>query len=305
MTAPVPSESYLSTGGGATGAYHRLTATGRGAILVRLFRVGNSALLGSLAVFSVAVTRQGNHCTPLQLSILFTSWTALAATAYAVNDLVDRVNDRVNRPERYLQQVDHTPFWIVAWVWVVALIAGIAGALVPLDRFLVLEAAWSCCAIGYSLGLKRRSGLLANLLTAFCVTTSAAPGLLQGFSPNLGSLLAVLFFLMLAREIWKDIEDEPGDIAAGLRTIPILRGRMFAARSASIVAAVGFLVLLLDRPPGRPIETIALCLGIAGLVACTLLFARPNMVPARTVQRLHRYAAIVVFAVFVAGSGIL
>jgi 4-hydroxybenzoate polyprenyltransferase len=302
----VPSNSYLSNGGGgATGAHHRLTLTERGAILARLFRIGNSALLGSLAVFSVVVTRYGNHWTPLQLSALFTSWTALAATAYAINDLVDRVNDRVNRPERYLQQVDRTPFWIVVWVCVAALVAGVAGALVPLDRFLVLEAVWSLCAIGYSFGLKRRSGLLANLLTAFCVTTSAAPSLLQGFSPRLGSFLPVLFFLMLAREIWKDIEDEPGDIVAGLRTIPILRGTTFAARSASIVAAVGFLVLILDRPTGHNIETIAVGLGLAGLMACTLLFAHPHVMPARKIQRLHRYAAIVVFAVFVGGSGIV
>jgi 4-hydroxybenzoate polyprenyltransferase len=239
------------------------------------------------------------------LSLLFISWSALAATAYAINDLVDRVNDRVNRPQRYLQQVDRTPFWVVVSVSLAALVAGTTGAFVPLDRFLILEAAWSCCAIGYSFGLKRRSGLLANLLTAFCVTTSAAPGLLQGFSPSLGSLSAVLFCLMFAREIWKDIEDEPGDSAAGLRTISILSGRAFAARSASLVAAVGFLVLILDRPSGHNVETIAVYLGVAGLIACALLFAHPDMMPARQIQRLHRYASIVVFALFVGGSGIL
>jgi 4-hydroxybenzoate polyprenyltransferase len=239
------------------------------------------------------------------LSFLFISWSALAATAYAINDLVDRVNDRVNRPQRYLQRVDRTPFWAVVSVSLAALVAGTTGAFVPLDRFLILEAAWSCCAIGYSFGLKRRSGLLANLLTAFCVTSSAAPGLLQGFSPSLGSLSAVLFCLMLAREIWKDIEDEPGDIAAGLRTIPILNGRVFAARSASLVAAVGFLVLIFDRPTGHNVETIAVCLGGAGVVACMLLFAHPDMMPARRIQRLHRYVSIAVFALFVGGSGIL
>lgn len=302
----MPLKSYLgSRFRGAVGVHPRLTAVWRAAILARLFRVGNCALLGSLAIFSVAVTRHGNGWTALHLSLLFISWAALAATAYAINDLVDRVHDRVNRPDRYLQQVDRTPLWIIVWVGVAALVAGIAGALVPLDRFLVLEAAWSCCAIGYSFGLKRRSGLLANLLTAFCVTTSAAPGLLQGFSPRLGSLLPVLFLLMLAREIWKDIEDEPGDVAAGLRTIPILRGRTFAARSASIVAAVGFLVLILNRPSGHNVATAAACLGGAGLIACTLLFAHPHMMSARTIQRLHRSAAIVVFAVFVGGSGII
>ena len=248
---------------------------------------------------------RSSRWTALHLSLLFISWSALAATAYAINDLVDRVNDRVNRPQRYLQQVDRTPFWIVVSVCVAAVVAGIAGALVPLHRFLVLEAGWSCCAIGYSFGLKRRSGLLANLLTAFCVTTSAAPGLLQGFSPSLGSLSAVLFCIMFAREIWKDIEDEPGDSAAGLRTIPILRGRAFAARSASLVAAVGFLVLLLDRPAGHVVEPTAVFLGLVGLIACTVFFAHPNMMPARQIQRLHRYASIVVFALFIGGSGVL
>src|ERR1035437_7305393 len=301
----MPSNFYPNTRDHAAGRRERLTAAGRVAVLARLFRIGNSALLGSLALFSVAVTRHGNRWTALHLSLLFISWSALAATAYAINDLVDRVNDRVNRPQRYLQRVDRTPFWVVVSVSLGALVAGTTGALVPLDRFLVLEAAWSCCAIGYSFGLKRRSGLLANLLTAFCVTTSAAPGLLQGFSPSLGSLSAVLFCLMFAREIWKDIEDEPGYIASGLHTIPILSGRAFAARSASLVAVVGFLVLILDRPPGHNVETIAVYLGVAGVVLCALLFAHPDMMPARPLQRLHRYASIVVFALFVGGSGIL
>src|ERR1041384_6554100 len=299
------SNFYPNTRDHAAGCGAHLTAARRVAVLARLFRVGNCALLGSLAVFSVAVTRHGSRWTLLHLSLLFISWSALAATAYAINDLVDRVNDRVNRPQRYLQQVDRTPFWIVISVYLAALVAGIAGALVPLDQFLVLEAAWSCCAIGYSFGLKRRSGLLANILTAFCVSTSAVPGLLQGFSPSLGSLSAVLFCLMFAREIWKDIEDEPGDSAAGLRTLPILSGRAFAARSASLVAAVGFLVLILKRPSEYNVETIALSLGVAGLMACMLLFAHPDMMPARQIQRLHRYVSIVVFALFVVGSGII
>lgn len=271
-------------------------------ILAQLFRMGNSTLLGALAVFSVDETQLGRHWAGFDLVLLFISWTALAATAYAINDLVDRIRDRVNRPDRYLQRVDQTPLWIIASVMIAAGVALLTGAFVPLDRFLVLEIAWSCCAIGYSFGLKRRSGLLANLLTAFCVATSASPGLLQGYSPKILSLLLVLFLLMLAREIWKDIEDEPGDRLAGLRTIPILRGKTIAARSASAIAAAGCVALILGRPPGFTFGMISSGLGIAGFVASAWLFAWPDIMPARRIQRLHRYAAIAVFGVFIAGS---
>jgi 4-hydroxybenzoate polyprenyltransferase and related prenyltransferases len=274
----------------------------RAGILASLFRVGNSALLGVLAVFSVKATASSGSWSLLHLSLLFTSWTALAATAYAINDVVDRVNDRVNRPARYLQRVDRTPRWIVASICIAGLAAVSTGVFVPMKRFLILEIAWSCCAIGYSFGLKRRSGLMANILSALCVTGSAAPGLFQGYSPRLMAFLLVLFLLMLAREIWKDIEDEAGDSVAGLRTLPILRGRTFAGRCACIVSAAAFLVLILDRPLGASLEIIAICVSGTGLIASGLLFADPSIIPARGIQRMLRHMAILVFALFLVGT---
>jgi 4-hydroxybenzoate polyprenyltransferase len=279
-----------------------LTVIERGGILAGLFRVGNSALLGLLAVFSVTVTAPSGSWSSLHLCLLFTSWTALAATAYAINDVVDRINDRVNRPARYLQQVDRTPRWIMASIYIAGLAAVFTGAFVPIERFLILETAWSCCAIGYSFGVKRRSGVVANVLSALCVTGSATPGLLQGRSPRLTAFLPVLFLLMLAREIWKDIQDEPGDIVAGLRTLPILRGGSFAGRCACIVSASAFLLLILNRPLAAKLEIIAVSVGAIGLVASGLLFADPVIASARGIQRMLRYTAILVFALFVIGS---
>ncbi|MBK9239276.1 MAG: UbiA family prenyltransferase [Acidobacteria bacterium] len=274
----------------------------RATILAQLFRVGNSALLGALAVFSIDEPRIGYEWSILDQVLLFVSWTTLAATAYAVNDLVDRVRDRVNRPHRYLQKVDRTPLWLIASVAFAGGVAVLTGAFVPLDNFLAVEIVWASCAIGYSFGLKQRSGLLANLLTAFCVATSAAPGLLQGAAPRLLSLLPVLFLVMLAREIWKDIEDEPGDIIARLRTLPILRGKKVAARSASVIDAAACVALLLGSRVGLAPEMISACLAAVGLGASAWLFVQPDRLPAHRVQKLHRYAAILVFFVFVAGS---
>lgn len=279
-----------------------LTVIKRAGILASLFRIGNSALLGLLAVFSVTVTAPSRSWSSLHLSLLFISWTALAATAYAINDVIDRVNDRVNRPERYLQRVDRSPRWIIASICIAGLAAALTGAFIPIERFLMLEIAWSCCAIGYSFGVKRRSGLLANLLSALCVTGSATPGLLQGHSPRLSAFLPVLFLLMLAREIWKDIEDEAGDIVAKLRTLPILRGRIFAGRCACILSAAAFLVLILNRPSTASLEITVVIVGGTGLIASGLLFADPQMLPARRIQRMLRYAAMVVFALSVIGS---
>lgn len=299
------SNNYPSSDGRTLADEQPLAIIKRALILVSLFRVGNSVLLGLLAVFSVAVTVPRGSWSSFQLLLLFTSWTALAATAYAINDLVDRINDRVNRPTRYLQKVDRSPRWIVASIWIAALAATLTGAFVPIPRFLIVEAVWSCAAIGYSFGLKRRSGVLANILSALCVTGSAMPGLVQGFSPRLIAFLPVLFLLMLAREIWKDVEDEAGDIVAGHRTLPILRGRVFAGRSACVVSAAAFLVLILNRLFTANLEVAAVVIGIAGIAASSVLFFHSLTMPARGIQRLHRYAAILVFALFVIGSSII
>jgi 4-hydroxybenzoate polyprenyltransferase len=299
----MPSNNYASFDSGSLADSQALTVIERVGILAKLFRVANSALLGSLAVFSVTETMPGTIAT-FNLSLVFLSWTFVAATAYGINDLVDRITDRVNRPARYLQRVDHTPRWIIVSVCIAALMAIITGVFVPIERFVLLEIVWSCCAIGYSFGVKRRSGLLANLLSALCVTGSATPGLLQGSSRRLIGFLPVLFLLMLAREIWKDVEDQVGDAIAGFRTLPILRGRIFAARVACIISAAAFLFLIFYRPYAPNIEIVVVGIGVTGLIASGVLFADPLFMSAGEIQRLHRYTAILVFALVVIGSGL-
>lgn len=283
----------------------KLTVLKRALILAVLFRIGNSALLGLLALFSVLVLPEAHKWTAFQMGSLLISWTFLAATAYGINDVVDRTRDRVNRPQRYLQQVERTPSWIVTSLFLAAVVAAGAGKFVPLDHYTILELLWAIGAIGYSFGLKRRSGLLANLLTAFCVAASGSPGCLNGYSRPLLSLLSVLFLLMLAREIWKDIEDQPGDAVAGFRTLAILLGRVPAARRAAIVAAAGFMTLIFNCPPGPRAAQMALALGIAGVSGSIFLFAWPLRIRPRRVQQLHRYSAIAVFALFVFGTGVI
>lgn len=163
----------------------------------------------------------------------------LGAAGNTANDLFDVEADRVNRPERPLPsgRVSRTAALVIggvgggfglfaAW-WVGQPVFGMAVA--ALIVMLV-----------YSPALKRQ-GLLGNL----AVATVASLPLIYGASAvgwwRAGLVpFGLASLLHFAREIVKDLEDVPGDLAAGRRTVPITLGPHagFVLAAASLVVFV-------------------------------------------------------------------
>ena len=212
------------------------------AALLQLTRPGN-VLLAALSAGVGALVGPVPIATPHTLG-----WAALAAALVtaggnALNDVTDVAIDRVNKPHRPL------PRGLVsvrlAAGWGVLLLAGALASAWPLPtigRVIVVGAVAG--VVFYDLWGKRIP-LVGNLIVAVISGLVFPFGALAAGTGLYGAIPGVLAFLMhLAREVVKDLQDEPADSTAGRRTLPIAAGVVTTRRLARLV-----LVMLLIALP--------------------------------------------------------
>lgn len=174
------------------------------------------------------------------------SGMALGAAGNAINDLLDVPADRHNRPDRPLAAGRVGPVMARLVVMAGAFVGLGAAMLVSLPLLLVAAAVLAVMA-AYSPWLKR-FGAPGNVAVALVAGLPLYYGALAVGRPAAGLVpWALAAWIHLVREIVKDIEDEPGDKAAGRRTLPIAWGRRRAAGVAAALA-LGFVPLSLALP---------------------------------------------------------
>ncbi len=224
-----------TTTGGNSGRV--LSSASRAGALIELLRPVNGLLAAAAVLVGAFVSRSPTFWWPALAGA--GSAFAAAGAANALNDRLDLVSDRINRPGRpipsgRLSRAEATVAACVSGLVSVGLAAVIgAGAVTLAITWLVLTALYSRFLKGVPL-----AGNVAVALVA------ATPFLMGGFSQGKYLLAAIpcvlAFFIHLAREIVKDVEDIAGDEAAGLRTFAVRRGA-----SASFAVVRGTLIVLM------------------------------------------------------------
>jgi geranylgeranylglycerol-phosphate geranylgeranyltransferase len=179
----------------------------------------------------------GRAVLPDTLLWAMASAAGLGAAGNVANDLFDLEADRINRPFRPLVTGKITRPAAL-------LLAGVAGGLGLWAAWWVswtlfwLGLAALLVLLGYSPFLKPR-GLLGNFAVAVVASMPLVYGAAAVGSWQAGLVPAVLAaFLHLARELVKDLEDVPGDLAIGRATLPIAWGA-----DAGFTAAAAILTL--------------------------------------------------------------
>lgn len=159
------------------------------------------------------------------VAILFLVVFLVTGAGNAINDYFDVEIDRINRPDRPIPSGDVSAHRVLVYSSLL-FISGIALSLVTTLTCVVIAAANSLLLVGYAAFLKRTPGA-GNIAISYL---SASIFLFGGAYAGLQGLLMVVpvalitFFAMLAREVWKDVEDVEGDLAAGADTLPIRIG---------------------------------------------------------------------------------
>jgi geranylgeranylglycerol-phosphate geranylgeranyltransferase len=249
------------------------SASDRSALL-RLVRPLNGLIAAGAVLVGAVVARRPPEPWPAVLGAA--AAFAAVSGANALNDVLDRRADAVNRPGRPVAcgAVSVPAALAVA-------LAGYAAALAcafGISRQAgALAVAWVVLTALYSIALKG-APVASNALVAI---VAASPLVMGGISQGrVGSSvvpLVLAFLAHFAREIVKDVEDLPGDAAAGVRTTAVALGAPAAVALARVVvvsligaAAVPFAAGLFGW--GYAAAVVAIDVLLVGVLAST---ARP------------------------------
>ncbi len=255
---------------------------------------GRNLLIAAAGVAVGGTLAMGRVALPRELLLAMLSAAALGAAGNVANDLWDVEADRVNKPHRPLPS-GAVPSGVAVAVGGVA--GGLGLVLAWLAGWTVMWIAFPALVVmlAYSPVLKTRP-LVGNLAVAVLGSLPLVYGAGAVGDWHAGMVpfwLAAL--LHLAREIVKDIEDVPGDLAAGRRTIPIAWGERAGYLCATLPLMVFVPVALLPwlvGPYGPRYGSVALLIAV-GVAAVAGRLMRQEMDGARAGLKLAMVLGLV------------
>ena len=231
------------------------------------------------------------------------------AFANIQNDIWDLDSDRLNRPERPLVSgkvsvAAARRAWIILLVLTVA--AGLADSLMTKTNFTacIFFVLLSALLVAYNKWLKHIP-LLKNMTVAFLCATplilclfyptglKASIESTLGISNKIGLLYPAMLFAFLlttAREIYKDLEDETGDLKAGIMTFPLIAGAPTARRLAGLICLFTWAILPLPVAQGYYPMLFLIITGIAFTPAVIAILVFANKRNYRNAQKLVKIA---------------
>ena len=198
----------------------------------------------NVAITFATVILAGFFCSDvftLDGKILFAAFSAalIAAAGNIINDYYDLEIDKINRPDRVLPQGIISPKFALHLYFDLTGLGIILAFQVNMNATFIAFAA-AVFLFLYSAYFKRKpftGNFIVGAMTglAFVYGGVAVGNLEATFIPAIFALL-----VNLIREIFKDVEDIPGDAEAGISTLPI-----FAGKKKSVLIARAFLLLLI------------------------------------------------------------
>ena len=234
------------------------------AALLKMTRIKNIVIAVITLVVGYALLK---NC-PSMLSLVLQSLGFAFAIGFAniQNDILDLESDKMNRPERPLVTGKVSVkaarrAWII--MFVLMLLCGGGDSLIQTfsnNNQLFLGESWAATRylffplwfflllgillIAYNRWLKHIP-LLKNMTVAFLCTTPLLFAAQHFFQFNtdckdefLWAIIPAIpfaFLLTTAREIYKDLEDETGDLKAGIMTFPLIAGSATARKLAGAI----------------------------------------------------------------------
>lgn len=259
----------------------------------------------------------------LHFSLLCLSSILIAAAGYIINDYFDLNIDRINKPGKIVVEKIIKRRWAIVWHWIFSFSGIIIGFYVGWKTGVFwLGIANTVCVIVlwfYSTTFKKKlitGNVLISLLTAWVI-------LVIGFAThyriatnvslygmvNASKLLrftflyaGFAFIICLIREVIKDIEDMPGDMKYGCKTMPILWGvhvsKVFAGTWLAVLTAALFIVFAYVLQ-FKWFVAAAYCFI---LIIIPLLLALRRLFRAGTTEDFNRLSSLIKFIMF---TGIL
>ena len=232
----------------------------------------------------------------------------ITAGGNIINDLLDYPTDVINKPHKVIIEkkvAASTAYWLYFSFNLLGYILSLYLAFIL--QFLPYLFLYPFAVSGlylYSHSLKRKP-LLGNLTIAFYCGAVAAvllltekEGIFQLYAqdPNSANRVIALFlwyivfafFATLYRELIKDLQDEIGDRATGLRTAPIAWGQKTTKILTFLIGFCLFLFIIIWSVFYLEIFSRAACLGLGLGVILPLIYTLVSLYPAKMNQQFHK-----------------
>lgn len=183
--------------------------------LLHLIRFGN-CLTASFALFAGSILAGAM----LNIKIIHGMFTAffLTAASNVLNDLIDLKIDQINRPNRPLVNKKISE----QFAKLLVILFYFSGFLLTLFwelKFILMYLILVFLSLWYNF-VGKKLPLIGNITVALFGAAVPLMGAMIGGDTRSGIVAALLvFFIFIAREITKDIEDNEGDTAQNIKTI--------------------------------------------------------------------------------------
>jgi geranylgeranylglycerol-phosphate geranylgeranyltransferase len=270
-------------------------ALGRG--LLELARPVNAIAAGGLTAIGAYVAGGAGDAPPAVGAAVGATVLATGA-GNAINDYFDREIDAVNQPGRPIPRGAVEPRMGLAYSLV--LFAGAVVLALTLPPLAIAIAAVNLLAlVSYTSWFKGRPGAGNALVSYLGGSTFLFGGAAVGDVGAAATLFALAALATFCREVIKDVEDLEGDVAEGLRTLPVAVG----TRRALWIGTL----LLLAAVAASPWPYLAGSFGLAYLAVvvpadAVMLYAAYESFDDPTAGQTHlKYGMFLAAAAFVVG----
>ncbi len=205
-----------------------------------------------------------------------------------INDYYDIEIDKINKPERILARgIISPPDGLLFYLIVLSLSLGFS--FIAEDKIFYLNVAVCILLYLYSFKLKNLI-FISNVLVAFIVALAFVFGSMavDKFYPSIIPF-TFAFLINLVREIVKDMEDEKGDSAKGLNTLPIKYGINFSKTVITICLAI--LIIATIVPYAIGYYNVYYFIIVLLFVDPALIYILIKLKAAFTEEHFHRVSA--------------
>jgi geranylgeranylglycerol-phosphate geranylgeranyltransferase len=209
---------------------------------IKILRPGNAAM-AALAVM-LGFWLSGNYLPFISLFEMLVASVCSVGFGNVLNDIIDVAADRINHPARPLPKGELSIISAISLLFFLCIFAVVNAYLVSMTHCLGVLVPLGLLSL-YAFYLKQ-TPFVGNIIVSLLV---AYPILFGGMgAPHFDRLILPAmsaFFLNCAREIIKDIEDQPGDAAFAVKTTARLQKSLL---KAILLALSAFGPLLLALP---------------------------------------------------------
>ena len=257
---------------------------------VRLLRPSYWLMTGGLSVL-VMIALQRGFPDAYRMTLVFLSAALTTSGGFAFNDYCDWQTDAIVKPNRPIPSKQLSPSHVVV-LSAILFLAGLGTALmINIFSFGVVLADTSLLIL-YSAFLKRKSGLLSNLIVGLLIGTAFIYGevaLLQRVS--LASLsLTFMSMGSIGGNVLRDILSLEGDLKTGYPTLPSKHGVNPSAK----IGALFFFLTIVASPVPYLVEAVKSTYLIPIAVwDCLLFYSALSLFKKPDIQNVKRQERLV------------